>query len=102
MSDSERKKILRKAKKAEVKAASAASSTPSVSNTATSTTDASSATKKVDEDPLGLKFMVDFDHVNEAFKFLKSLLSLLPDDLDVIELACRAYFAKGIVFLVVR
>ncbi len=96
MTDSERKKILRKAKKAEMKASSAVSVTPPVGNTTVSASSDSSSTKKIDEDPFGLKFMVDFDHVSEAFKFLKPLLSLLPNDMDVIELACRAYFVKGI------
>jgi hypothetical protein len=97
MTDSERKKILRKAKKAEMKASSSVSVTPPVGNTTVSaSSDSSSSTKKIDDDPFGLKFMVDFDHVSEAFKFLKPLLSLLPNDMDVIELACRAYFVKGI------
>ena len=91
MTESERKKILRKAKKAELKSSGAMSNTlaPSLS------TDSSTPSKKVDEDPFGLKFMIDCDHISEAFKFLKPLLTVLPDDLGVIELACRFYFAKG-------
>lgn len=84
MTDSERKKIRNKAKKAEVKS--------KVTEVITDTIQC----KVVKEDPFGLQFVIGVDHLEEATKFLKPLLRQSSMDIEVLELGCRVYFAKRI------
>ncbi|KAJ3369250.1 N-alpha-acetyltransferase 15, NatA auxiliary subunit [Kappamyces sp. JEL0680] len=85
-SAAERKKILSKARKAEAKSHSNSNSNSNV---------AGAAAAKKNEDPFGTKFVVDADHLAESLKYLKPLLAHCPNDLDVLELACRLYTAKS-------
>jgi hypothetical protein len=80
-SASERKKILSKARKAELKR----------SNTDISV----DSTLKKNDDPYGAKFVVDVNHIAEAEKFLKPLLRYASNDLEVFDLATRLYIAKS-------
>ncbi|KAJ3259846.1 hypothetical protein HK103_001737 [Boothiomyces macroporosus] len=79
--ESERKKLLKKAKKSEAKKASGDS------------------TKK-EEDIYGTKFIIGVDYLGEAIKFLKPLLRFNPNDLEVQKLGCKVYFAKGIYYFI--
>ncbi|KAJ3321820.1 N-alpha-acetyltransferase 16, NatA auxiliary subunit [Boothiomyces sp. JEL0866] len=74
--ESERKKLLKKAKKSEAKRAN------------------SESTKK-EEDIYGSKYVVGVDYLAEAIKFLKPLLRFNGDDLEVQKLGCKVYFSKG-------
>lgn len=89
MTDSERKKILNKAKKAAIK---------TKSNTDVSTDNAVTSKDslvKKNDDPFGLKFLLDLDHLAECLKFLKPLLIQSSDDLEVLKLASQVYICKS-------
>ncbi|KAH6586115.1 hypothetical protein BASA50_009605 [Batrachochytrium salamandrivorans] len=109
LSESDRKKALRKARKAELKSQSeqntpavtksdvvgAASTTAQASGTAN--TNANTNNKKkpiVDVDPDGKKFTVGVDLMSEAVKFLRPLQELSPSDMDGWVLGCQVYMRK--------
>ncbi|KAJ3276539.1 N-alpha-acetyltransferase 16, NatA auxiliary subunit [Terramyces sp. JEL0728] len=73
--ETERKKLLKKAKKSEAKK-----------------TNGDTAKK---EDVYGSKYVVGVDYLAEATKFLKPMLKFNENDLEVQKLGCRVYFAKG-------
>ncbi|KAL5035235.1 hypothetical protein, variant [Batrachochytrium dendrobatidis JEL423] len=102
MNESERKKALRKARKAELK--SQADQNTSVTTARTNTThskdnaNGNANNKKklpVDPDPEGKKLTDDVDFMAEATKFLKPLHELLPFDMDGWNLGFQVYMRKG-------
>jgi N-alpha-acetyltransferase 15/16, NatA auxiliary subunit len=85
MSDTERKKVTKKAKKAESKKSVGTESEP--------------IEKTKDLDIFGAKLVVGVDHLAEATRVLKSLQLVIPNDLETLELACRIYLNKGLLLL---
>ena len=79
MSISERKKALRKAKKAELKIAE--------NNT-------SAAEKSQDEDPFGLKYLQG-DHLTNSMPFLTSLLDYSPEYIETQVYGALIYMRKS-------
>jgi peptide alpha-N-acetyltransferase len=86
ISDAERKKILKKAKKAEKKPTTAA--------------EPEKTEKKKDTDPFGINLVIGVDHLAEASRILKTLTLVTPNDLETLELGCRTYLYKGILLLI--
>jgi peptide alpha-N-acetyltransferase len=77
VSDAERKKLSKRAKK-----------------TKTGDTEKVEGKKEVDE--YGTQFVIGVDHLSEATRFLKPLLVHSSNDLEVLERACRLYLLKRI------
>jgi peptide alpha-N-acetyltransferase len=76
ISEEERKKALKKAKKAESK------------------TKVVDGEKKV-EDQFGTSFVIGVDHLSQAVKFLKPILDELVQDIEIFELASKVYLLKS-------
>ncbi|KAI8925743.1 NMDA receptor-regulated protein 1-domain-containing protein [Entophlyctis helioformis] len=102
LSESERKKALRKARKAELKgqdtaAAETADATASGSPTASGAAAAGGKKKAapVDPDPEGKKLVEGVDYLAEAAKFVKPLQELSPSDIDGWLLGFEVYIRKN-------
>jgi peptide alpha-N-acetyltransferase len=91
MTDAERKKALKKARKAEQKqqeAAALASKEVQLQG--------KNSKKKVDLDPLGNKYIENIKPLDDVIKFLRPLNTLSPDYLEGWLLACQVYQRKSI------
>ncbi|RKO93510.1 NMDA receptor-regulated protein 1-domain-containing protein [Blyttiomyces helicus] len=89
LSAAERKKALRKAKKAELKAGGA----PGAADKNATDSAAAAKKKNADADPEGAK-LVNVDHLAEATKFLRPLLELSPGRIESQVLGCEVYLHK--------
>ncbi|KAI8912613.1 NMDA receptor-regulated protein 1-domain-containing protein [Gorgonomyces haynaldii] len=90
MTEQEIKKALKKQKKAEAKTQLAATQTPQ------------DPKKKVDDDPLGKKYLENADFLGEASKFLKHLHHCVPNDIEGWLLACEVNLRKEKLLLVLK
>ncbi|KAI8840387.1 NMDA receptor-regulated protein 1-domain-containing protein [Chytriomyces cf. hyalinus JEL632] len=108
MSEADRKKALRKARKAELKSAgdenasTANGSKGSLSGSATSLHAATGNKKKADEDPDGIKLFNEPDLLGESMRFLKPLLELSSARIETQVLACAVYLKKKKYVLAVK
>ncbi|KAJ3292600.1 N-alpha-acetyltransferase 16, NatA auxiliary subunit [Borealophlyctis nickersoniae] len=89
MTEAERKKALRKARKAELKS----ESTQKV-DTVTAT-GGGGKKKVVDDDPHGKKFIDGVDYLAEGTKFLRPLIDLSPGRIEGWNMAAAVYLRKG-------
>lgn len=88
MSESDRKKAIRKAKKAEEKALlleTAVVVSPPVKEGETA--------RKIDDDPFGRK-LLEGDMLEEAMKFMKQLQTHAPQDIETWLIGCKLYMRK--------
>ncbi|KAJ3000017.1 hypothetical protein HDV02_000969 [Globomyces sp. JEL0801] len=91
LSEGERKKAIKKAKKAELKA----KEQKELAIDAKPKTGVATPSDSVsDEDIFGTKFVVGVDHLSEANKFLSQLRKYCENDIDVQRLACRVYMGQ--------
>ena len=80
MPEEERKKAIKKERKAGAKLAGADGT----------------ATTPTPKDKYGVSFVAGVDHLQEAMKFLSPLISHRQDDINTWLLACKVYSARGI------
>ncbi|KAJ3142643.1 N-alpha-acetyltransferase 15, NatA auxiliary subunit [Physocladia obscura] len=105
MSEAERKKALRKARKAELKgSATETTDNASKATVAVSTVNSSSngAAKKKDDDPDGIKLLNEADLLTESLKFLKPLLQLSPNRIESQVLGASVYLRRKNYLLAVK
>jgi len=86
LSPAERKKALRKARKAQLKNAQAQAEQKKDDN--------NNANKKVDDDPNGEKLLNAKDYIEECVPFVKSLLEFAPNKIETHILASQVYTLK--------
>ncbi|KAI9352659.1 NMDA receptor-regulated protein 1-domain-containing protein [Obelidium mucronatum] len=95
MSESDRKKALRKAKKAELaKGDSKEDVTKSAGSVGASSSANTKDGKKKDDDPDGSKLLTEGDLLTESLKFLKPLLELSPGRIEGQILGCSVYLRR--------
>ena len=100
LSASERKKAMRKARKAELMKGNIDNqNTPKSSSTVSPSTTSSTANnnpkKKIDEDPEGLTYLNVEDYLTESKKFLNPLLQLAAERIESQILGCDVYLRKS-------
>ncbi|ORY48339.1 NMDA receptor regulated 1-like protein, isoform CRA_b, partial [Rhizoclosmatium globosum] len=100
MSESDRKKALRKAKKAEL---AKGDSKENIATTGAAAKGADSKdAKKKDDDPDGSKFLNESDLLTESLKFLKPLLDLSPGRIESQVLGVSVYLRRKNYLLAVK
>ncbi|KAJ3030244.1 hypothetical protein HDV00_008997 [Rhizophlyctis rosea] len=97
LSEADRKKALRKLRKAELKSAQ-----PEKAPEAPAAGGAKKDAKKVDLDPDGSKLVKDVDYLAEATKFVKPLVELSPGRAEGWNLAGAVYVRKGKLLLALK
>lgn len=96
LSDADRKKALRKMRKADLKSKEVEVVVVPQKETP------GAVAKKVDEDPEGKKLLERVDFLGQAAKFIKPLHSLSPLDLEGWVLGCEVYLRKQKLVLVLK
>jgi peptide alpha-N-acetyltransferase len=100
MTDADKKKSQRKARKADSKSKEAAVLVAVKEGPGNNSQN--NQKKKIDDDPFGKKYLENPDYLSEAVKFLKPIQALNPQDVEVWILGCKVYLRKKKLLLVLK